>query len=51
MDDRTRVMLLAVRAALIQVLGAVEDALGLPRTLPSRADRRAARVSYPTIDP
>jgi hypothetical protein len=46
MDDRTRVMLLAVRAALIQVLGALEDALGLPRTLPSRSERRAARVLF-----
>jgi hypothetical protein len=46
MDDRTRVMLLAVRAALIQVLGAVEDALGLPRTLPSRAERRRTRVLF-----
>jgi hypothetical protein len=46
MDDRTRVMLLAVRAALIQVLGAVEDALGLPRTLPSRSERRRTRVLF-----
>lgn len=51
MDDRTRVMLLALRAALIQAIGAIEDALNMPRTLPSRSERRAARVSYPTIDP
>ena len=42
-DDRTRALLMA--------LSAVEDALGLPRTLPSRAERRAHRVSYPVIDP
>jgi hypothetical protein len=46
MDDRTRVMLLAVRAALIHMLGALEDALGLPRTLPSRAERRRTRVLF-----
>jgi hypothetical protein len=51
MDDRTRSLLMALRAALLMALGAVEDALGLPRTLPSRAERRAARVSYPVIDP
>lgn len=44
-DDRTRVLLLALRAALLMCLAAVEDTLGLPRTLPSRAERRAARVS------
>ncbi len=51
MDDRTRAMLLALRAALLMALGAVEDALGLPRTVPSRKERRAHRVSYPMIDP
>lgn len=51
MDARTRDMLILLRAALIQMLGAIEDALSMPRTLPSRADRRSARVSYPTIDP
>lgn len=51
MDDRTRAMLLAMRAALIQLLGAIEDALNMPRTLPSRDDRRAARAVYPRIDP
>jgi len=52
MDDRTRAMLLAMRAALIQLLGAIEDALSMPRTLPTREDRRAARSAlYPRIDP
>jgi hypothetical protein len=51
MDDRTRIMLLAMRAALIQLLGAIEDCLSMPRTLPSRAERRNARVTYPRIDP
>lgn len=52
MDDRTRAMLMALRAALLMALAAVEDALGLPRTLPSRRERRAERsVNYPMIDP
>lgn len=33
----------SLRAALIMALGAIEDVLGLPRTLPSRKDRRAER--------
>jgi hypothetical protein len=41
MDDRTRHMLLTLRAALLMALGAIEDALGLPRTLPSRTARAA----------
>jgi hypothetical protein len=32
-----------MRAALVQVLSAVEPALGKPRTLPSRNERRALR--------
>jgi hypothetical protein len=51
MDDRTRQLLLTLRAALLMALGAIEDALGLPRTLPPRRERREARVSYPTIEP
>lgn len=43
MDDRTRKLLLTLRAALIMALGAIEDVLGLPRTLPSRTERRAER--------
>jgi len=49
-DDRTRAMLMALRAALLMALAACEDALGLPRTLPSRAERRAARAFSPVID-
>ena len=51
MDDRTRQLLLTLRAALLMALGAIEDALGLPRTLPSRKERRESRISYPMIDP
>lgn len=51
MDDRTRAMLLTLRAALLMALGAIEDALGLPRTLKSRKERRESRVAYPVIDP
>ena len=50
MDDRTRQLLLTLRAALLMALGAIEDTLGLPRTLPSRKDRRADRASYTIID-
>jgi hypothetical protein len=39
-DDRTRIMLLAVRRALLMALAAIEDALGLPRSVPCRAERR-----------
>lgn len=51
MDDRTRHLLMTLRAALLMALGAVEDCLGLPRTLPSRKERRESRVAYPVIDP
>jgi len=51
MDDRTRALLLTLRAALLMALGAVEDALQMPRTLPSRKERREARIVYPMIDP
>jgi hypothetical protein len=35
-----------LRAALLMALGAIEDALGLPRTLPSRKERRASGRVY-----
>ena len=38
-----RALLIGVRAAIIQLLAAIDDALGLPRTLPTRAERRAGR--------
>jgi len=40
MDDSTRILLLALRRALIMALGAVEDVLGLPRTITKRSERR-----------
>lgn len=45
MDDRTRTLLLTLRAALLMALGAIEDVLGLPRSLPSRKERRIERQS------
>ena len=45
MDDRTRQLLLTLRAALLMALGAVEDALCMPRTFPRRSERRSARRS------
>jgi hypothetical protein len=44
MDDRTRTLLLALRCALLMALGAVEDALGLPRSVPTRQERRRDRL-------
>lgn len=39
LDPRTRELLINVRRALIMVLGALEDYLGLARTIPPRKDR------------
>lgn len=41
MSDRTRNLLVTLRAALIMALNAIDDALDLPRTVPCRAERRA----------
>ncbi len=40
-DDGSREQ---VRAGLIQFLGAIEDTLGMPRTIPSRKTRHAERA-------
>lgn len=39
LDPRTRELWLTIRRALIMLLGALEDYLGLDRTLPPRRDR------------
>lgn len=44
LSPQLRLLLIAVRGAIMQLLGAIEDALGLPRTLPTRAERRAERA-------
>lgn len=41
MSDQTRKTLMTLRAALIMALNALDDLLGLPRTIPDRAVRRA----------
>lgn len=41
MDPKTRALLLCVRSALIMTLGALEDFLGLPRSIPKKG-----RVSF-----
>lgn len=41
MNDRTRNLLITLRAALIMALNAIDDALGIERTVPCRAARRA----------
>ena len=43
MTPELRALLMSVRAGIIQLLAAIDDALGLPRTLPTRAERRAGR--------
>lgn len=43
MDQGTRALLLSLRAALIMALGAIEDALSMPRSLPTRRERRTER--------
>lgn len=40
MNERTRQMLITLRAALIMALNSIDDALGLPRTVPCRSERR-----------
>jgi hypothetical protein len=40
MSDQTRNLLITLRAALIMTLNALDDLLGLPRTVPCRAARR-----------
>lgn len=42
MSPELRMTLLAVRRALLMALSAVEDALGVPRSVASREDRRGA---------
>lgn len=40
MVDRNRVLMLALRQALITFLCALDDYLGLPRCVPNRRERR-----------
>ncbi len=40
MNERTRQLLITLRAALIMALNAIDDALGMPRTIHCRAERR-----------
>jgi hypothetical protein len=42
MNNETKALLIALRRALIMALGAIEDSLGLPRTVPNRTERRKA---------
>jgi hypothetical protein len=42
MNERTRQLLVTLRAALIMALNAIDDVLGLPRTVPCRSERRKA---------
>lgn len=42
MNNETKTLLMTLRRALIMALSAVEDLLGLPRTVQPRAERRKA---------
>jgi hypothetical protein len=42
MSERHRQLFLTLRAALIMALNAIDDVLGLPRTVPCRSERRKA---------
>jgi hypothetical protein len=39
--QQQRQLFILLRAALIQALNVIEDALGMPRTIPCRAERRS----------
>jgi hypothetical protein len=40
LSPQTRRLLHVLRAALISALGAIDDLLGLPRTIPPRSERK-----------
>jgi len=43
MTERNRQLFFTLRAALIMALNTLDDLLGLPRTVPSRAERLQQR--------
>lgn len=43
MSERHRQLFITLRAALIMALNALDDLLGLPRTVPSRTERLQQR--------
>jgi hypothetical protein len=43
MNERQRSLFITLRAALIMALNALDDLLGLPRTVPSRTERLQRR--------
>lgn len=45
MGDDTRLALMAVRRALIALLNVLDDALGLPRTVPDKSVRRQRQAT------
>lgn len=50
MSERNRQLYMTLRAALIMALNAIDDLLGLPRTVPCRADRRGLHSSQKVLD-
>lgn len=42
MDEKTRLALMTARRTLIALLNVLDDVLGLPRTVPSKEERRSA---------
>jgi hypothetical protein len=49
-NERTRQLLITLRAALIMALNAIDDCLGMPRTIPCRAERRGLRNAQNVLD-
>lgn len=43
MSERDRKLLILLRGALIQALNALDDILGMPRTVPCRKERLQSR--------
>lgn len=41
MSEQNRKLFFTLRAALIMALNAIDDLLGIPRTVPCRTERRA----------
>lgn len=50
MSERNRQLFILLRAALIQALNAIEDVLGMPRTIPCRAERRGLHSAEKMLD-
>lgn len=50
MSEGQRKLYLTLRAALIMTLNAIDDLLGLPRTIPCRSERRSVQRAKSMLD-